>query len=69
MNDPQFYRIIRTMQNVADGGFGYTATAGQLIRGHVLRLQQILQALADCLIQFQWDHLAFTLLYVEIWLR
>jgi len=62
MNDPQFYGIIGTMDDVVDGGLGYTGFGKQLILGHTALLQQLTQTFADSLIQFHRDHLSFILI-------
>lgn len=39
MYDAKFYRIIRTVENVMDGGFGNAAFHIQLVLGHIVFLQ------------------------------
>lgn len=53
MEDPQFYGIVRAVDDVADGGLGNAAFPIQLILRHLLFGQQIAKASADRLIQFQ----------------
>ena len=60
VNDPQFYGIIGTMDDVVDGRFGYAGFRKQLILGHTAFLEQLAQTLADGLIQFHRDHLFYT---------
>ena len=60
VNDPQFYGIIGTMDDVVDGRFGYAGFGKQLILGHTAFLQQLAQSFADGLIQFHRDHLICT---------
>lgn len=39
VDDPQFHGIVGTVDNVADGGFGDTAFAEELVLGHTAFVQ------------------------------
>ena len=56
MDDPQFYGIVRAVDNVIDGGLGNTASGKQLILGHFMLLKKLPQPFTDCLIQLHEYH-------------
>lgn len=62
VNDSKFYRIVGTVDDVADGGFRYTAFDKKLILGHFMFTQQFLKPDADSLIQLQLNHHTFFVL-------
>ena len=56
MDNSQLYGIIGAMNQIADGGFWNTALGKQLILGHPMLRQKLLQPQADCLVQFHIHH-------------
>ena len=63
VDDPKFDGIIRTMDDIADGGLGDTTAGRKLILGHFLLRKEFRQPHTDGLIQLQWDHHSFICIF------